>query len=160
MKKKRKDHGYNYMAIPDSMPTSEELIVAGELNGHVGIERDGFKRWNGGKTHGNINEEGERILNYARECDLALVNTFFTKSDTKTYTFKSGPNQTVIDYIKIRRESISKIKDSKVIQGKSVASQHQLLVVEILAKKNKRRFKKRKARLAGGNSESWKGKNS
>lgn len=47
-----------------------------------------------------------------------------------------------------------------MIQEKSVASQHQLLVVESLARKNKKRPKKRKARLAGGNSESWKGKNS
>jgi len=93
------------MAIPDSMPTSEELIVVGDLNGHVGIERDGFKRWNG--------EEGERILDYARECDLALVNTFFTKSDTQTYTFKSELNQTVIDYIRTRRESLARSKTVK-----------------------------------------------
>ena len=135
-------------AVSDSMPASEELIVAGDLNGHVGVERDGFERWNGGKTRGNINDEGERILNYARECDLALVNTFFTKSDAQTYTFKSGPNQTVIDYIGIRRESMSKIKDCKVIQGESVASQHRLLVVDILAKKNKRRSRKREKKIS------------
>jgi len=111
----------------------EKLIVAGDFNDYVGVERDGFERWNGGKTPGNINAEGERILNYARECDLALVNTFFTKSDAQTYTFKSGLNQIVIDYIGIRRESISKIKNCKVILVKSVASQHRLLVVEILA---------------------------
>ena len=109
-------------AISDSIPTSKELIVAGDLNGHVGIERDGFERWNGGKTRGNINAEGEIILNYARECDLALVNTFFTKSDAQTYTFKSGLNQTVIDYIGIRRESISKIKDCKVIRIRSIST--------------------------------------
>lgn len=119
------------------MPTSEKLVVAGDLNRHVGVEKNGFEKCNGRRTRGRINE-GKRVFDYGKECYLALVNTFFTKSDAQTYTFKSGPNQTVIDYIGIRRESISKIKDCKVIQGEFVAS-HQLLVVEILAKKNKRR---------------------
>jgi len=146
---KEKDRFWTQLgAISDSIPTSEELIVAGDLNGHVGVEKDGFERWNGGKTRGNINAEGKRILKYARECDLALVNIFFTKSDAQTYTFKSGLNQTVIDYIGIRRESISKIKDCKVILGESVASQHRLLVVEILARKNKRRPRKRESKIS------------
>ena len=133
-------------AVTDGVPVSEELIIAGDLNGHVGVEREGFERWHGGKTRGNNNAEGDRILGFAREGDLALVNTFFTKSDAQTYTFQSGQNQTVIDYIAVRRDRLGKVKDCKVIPGESVATQHRLLVMDfrIVKRKRKRRVREKK----------------
>ena len=62
------------------IPSTEELIVAGDMNGHVGRERGVFERWHGGKTVGGRNEEGERILRMAQTYDLALVNTFYTQT--------------------------------------------------------------------------------
>jgi len=52
-KKKRTNSGHN-SAILYSKPISEELIVAGDLNEHVGVEKGGFERWNGDKTRGKI----------------------------------------------------------------------------------------------------------
>ena len=89
--------------VIEGIPSTEELIVAGDMNGHVGRERGVFERWHGGKTVGGRNEEGERILRMAQTCDLALVNTFYTQTDQKLVTYKSGGNATVIDYITVRR---------------------------------------------------------
>jgi exonuclease III len=134
-------------AVCDGVPDSEELIVAGDLNGHVGVDRGGFERWHGGKSRGNTNAEGDRILNFVREGDLALVNTFFTKTDAQTYTFKSGQNQTVIDYIAVRRGRLGKVKDCKVIPGESVATQHRLMVVDFRIVKRKRKRRQREKRI-------------
>ena len=57
-------------------PSSEEVVVAGDLNGHVGRDRSGVERWHGGWTIGRRNDEGERVLEMAQAYDLALVNTF------------------------------------------------------------------------------------
>jgi hypothetical protein len=59
------------------IPEGEELIVAGDLNGHVRRDRERVERWHGGWTIGRRNEEGERVLEMAQTYDLALVDTFF-----------------------------------------------------------------------------------
>ena len=38
------------------------MILAGDLNGHVGQSREGIKRWYGGWGIGEKNSEGQRIL--------------------------------------------------------------------------------------------------
>lgn len=43
----------------NNIPHTEELILAGDLNGHVGIDREEYVRWHGGKTRGKRNEEGK-----------------------------------------------------------------------------------------------------
>ena len=40
----------------------EKVILAGDLNGHVGQSREGIKRWHGGWGIGEKNNEGQRIL--------------------------------------------------------------------------------------------------
>ena len=78
---------------------------------------------------------------------MALVNTFFTKNDEKTYTYKSGPNQTVIDYIMIRRDDFNNVIDCKVIPGEPVAPQHRLLVMDFKIKKRKRAWRERPTKI-------------
>ena len=73
---------------------TEALILADDLNGHVRKERVEFERWHGGKSRDGRNEEGNKIFDFARSKDLTTLNTFFTKNDLQTYTFRSGPNQT------------------------------------------------------------------
>lgn len=60
------------------IPT-QELILAGDLNVHIG-KRTGMKRWHGGWTIGDRNDKGERVLQMAQTYDLALVN-FFAKKE-------------------------------------------------------------------------------
>ena len=72
--------------IISRIPGREEVIVAGDLNGHVGTERTRYERWHGGKTVGERNDEGEKILETAQMYGLALVNTFFQKRDEHLIT--------------------------------------------------------------------------
>jgi hypothetical protein len=125
------------------IPDTDELIVAGDLNGHVGEEREAYARWHGGKTLGRRNNEGGKILDFARSNDLAVTNTFFTKREEQTYTYQSGVNRTVIDYIMVRRENLGKVKDCKVIPGEPVAPQHRLLVVDLMTKKMRKNRRER-----------------
>ena len=53
-------------------------------------------------------------------------------------TYTSGGRRSVIDYILIRRNNISKIKDCKVIPGESIATQHILLTMDIGIQTKKR----------------------
>ena len=46
-------------------PASEQLIVCGDWNGHIGSQSTGFEEVHGGQAIGKRNTEGERILEFA-----------------------------------------------------------------------------------------------
>jgi hypothetical protein len=72
------------------VPSSEKLLIRGELNGHVSTVRGGFERVHGGFEYDEQNQEGEDILNFAIAYDLMVVNTFFRKKKSHLITFNSG----------------------------------------------------------------------
>ena len=120
-------------AVIITVPHKEKLVLAGDLNWHVGESQIGFERWHGGFSVGEINEEGEKNVTSAQAFDLAIVNTFYSKRREHLLTYKSGGKATVIDYIMVRRENSRKLKNCKVIHGESVATQHRMLVREMKA---------------------------
>ena len=63
-----------------SIDTSERLVVCGDFNGHVGARADGFEEVHGGHGFGSRNVEGEMLLEFADALDLAIGNTWFTKT--------------------------------------------------------------------------------
>ena len=90
--------------------------------------------------------EGERILEYALAFDLLLGNTCFKKPDSHLITYKSGNAALQIDFILFPRAMHKLVTDVKVIPGKEVALQHQLLLCDMrfdVPPKPKRKFKPR-----------------
>ena len=74
-----KEKYWNELAeVTDNIKQAEEIVLAVDLNGHVGAEREEYKRWHGGKTLGQRNEKRKMKLDMVRASNLALVNTFFT----------------------------------------------------------------------------------
>ena len=67
-----------------------KCIVGGDLNGHVGGSSDVISRIHGGKTYGEGNAEGERIIDFAVSYDMTIANTFFNKPQEHLITYKSG----------------------------------------------------------------------
>ena len=124
-----KDRFYDQLnAVIAKIPNSEELVIGGDWNGHVGKSADGFHQIHGGFGFGERNAEGGRILDFAVAHDLVIGNTLFEKRDSHLITFDSGENQTQIDYFLIRRRLRKYIRDIKVIPGEECLKQHRLLV--------------------------------
>lgn len=48
-----------------AVPSCERMVVAGDLNGHVGRDRTGYNDVHGGHGIGVANEEGIKILDFA-----------------------------------------------------------------------------------------------
>ena len=119
--------------VTEKIPWNEELIIAGDLNGHVGADGINYSRWHGGYSRGRQNKAGEKILNFVSAFDLALVNTFFCKDDSHTYTYYSKKLLTVVDYLACRRNSLGMIRDCEVKPEELIASQHKLLVMDVVA---------------------------
>ncbi|EYC25573.1 hypothetical protein Y032_0011g1280 [Ancylostoma ceylanicum] len=109
----------------------EVLLLGGDLNGHVGEEREGFNRWHGGYGYGMRNEEGQRILEFAAVSDLIIANTQFRKRKSHLVTFASGGREAQIDFWMLRRRDRNILVDAKVIPSDHVAAQHHLLVMDL-----------------------------
>ncbi|XP_063634931.1 craniofacial development protein 2-like [Cydia splendana] len=80
-----------------SIPRDESIYIGADLNGHVGSTTNSYHRIHGNQGYGTLNPEGEAILQFASTYDLAIVNTFFTKSEQHLVTYKSGGNNTQIE---------------------------------------------------------------
>ncbi|XGW23905.1 hypothetical protein V3C99_005819 [Haemonchus contortus] len=92
------------------VPLQEAIVVAGDLNGHVGATKDGYS-CHGGFGYGSRNTDGERILEYADSHNLAIVNTRFRKRDSHLITFYSGENRTQIDFVLVRHRDQGLVTD-------------------------------------------------
>uniref|UniRef100_A0A914X4N9 Reverse transcriptase domain-containing protein n=1 Tax=Plectus sambesii TaxID=2011161 RepID=A0A914X4N9_9BILA len=109
----------------------EHLILGGDLNGHVGLVRDGYNQYHGGNGFGTRNDNGNRILDSAEAHELVVANTFFKKRPTHLITYTSGGHMTQIDYLLVRRRDLKLVTNVKVIPSESIAPQHRLLVMDL-----------------------------
>ncbi|GJW02907.1 leucine--tRNA ligase [Tanacetum coccineum] len=119
--------------------TQHQLIIVGDLNGHIGA--DGFSSVHGGFGYGVRNEEGRTIMEFAAAHDLVVVNSFFKKRDAHLITYHSGDHDTQIDYMLVRRGDLRVCKDCKVFPGEVCFSQHRLLALDINIKRRPRSTK-------------------
>ena len=111
-----------------TIPASEQLIVCGDWNGHVGSQSTGFEEVHGGQAIGKRNTEGERILEFVFANEFVVRNAWFKKKPKHLVTYHSGVAATQIDFILYRRRFRRQVSNVKVILGEECASQHRLLV--------------------------------
>ena len=62
--------------------------------------------------------------------DSSIVNAFFEKRPNHLVAYKSGGRESQIDFLMCRRQQLNEVKNCKVINGKSVAAQHRMLVLD------------------------------
>ena len=87
------------------IPASEQLLVCGDWNGHLGSQSTGFEEVHGGKAIGKRNTEGERIIEFAFANDL-VGNTWFKKKQEHLVTYQSGVAANQIDFILYRLQEV------------------------------------------------------
>ena len=122
----------------ERIPRGEVLVIAGDMNAHVGENSDGFEGVHGGRGIGERNQEGERFLELAEAMNLVILNTQFMKRRSHLVTYKSGRGETQIDYILVRKEDKSAVVDCKVIPSESVVAQHKMVVTDLRSKAMKK----------------------
>ncbi|VDP10495.1 unnamed protein product [Heligmosomoides polygyrus] len=109
------------------VPSLDVIIVAGDLNGHVGATKDGYC-CHGGFGYGSRNVDNERILEYAKSHNLTNVNTKFRKRASHLTSFYSGNAKTQIDFVLVRNRDQELVTDAKIVPYETVATQHRPLI--------------------------------
>ncbi|XP_051788084.1 uncharacterized protein LOC127529187 [Erpetoichthys calabaricus] len=115
--------------VMKSVPKGQKVVIGADFNGYVGEENRGDEEMKGRYGVKERNEEGQRIVDFAkRMVDMAVVNTYFKKREEHRITYKSGGRCTQVDYILCRRVNLKEIEDCKVVAGESVLKQHRMVV--------------------------------
>ncbi|XP_071695280.1 uncharacterized protein [Rutidosis leptorrhynchoides] len=115
-------------------PADHRLIIGGDLNGHIGVEAEGYEGAHGGFGFGPRNEEGRSILEFAIAHELVVANSFFKKRDAQLATFHSGGRSTQIDVLLLRKGELRTCRDCKVLPFLTCSSQHRLLVMDLVTR--------------------------
>ena len=122
-----------------AVPRSERLVVAGDLIGHVGRDRDGYEGVHGGHGLGVRNEEGIKIMDFATAYQMRLMNTYYTKRENHLVTYNSGGRRSQIDFIILRKEYTKECKNCKVLPKEATTTQHRVLIAELEVKATRKR---------------------
>ena len=110
--------------LMESIPRDERVVIGADFNGHIGSGNRGDERVLGIHGLGNRNAEGQKIVDFAKRMEMAVLNTYFRKKEEHRITYKSGGRCTQVDYILCRRSNLKEAGDCKVGAGDDVARQH------------------------------------
>ena len=137
------------------IPSEEKIILAGDLNGHIGERADGYEEVHGGYGYGVRNGEGERILEFALQQKLAVCNSYFKKEVEKFITYNSGGNKSMLDYILVRGRDRKYVINWNSIGGLECVKQHKLVICDMKLKEQKRLKKKYEPRIKVWKLREW-----
>ena len=130
-----------------SVTKEERIVLAADLNGHVGQENIGDEDIIERYGAGTRNREGSMVVDFAKKMDLAIVNTYFKKKDEHRVTYKSGGKSTQVDYVMCRRRNLKEMCYSKVIVNEYVAKQHRMVVCKMALMVKKKKAEKVKPKI-------------
>jgi len=80
---------------------NEMVVLAGDMNRHVGSSNVGYDEMHGGFGYGDGNA---RILKFADGLNLVICNTLFMKQESLLVTYAAGSVKSTVDYIIVRQE--------------------------------------------------------
>ena len=111
------------------IPGAERVVIDADLNGHVGEGNTGDERVMGRYGVRERNEEEQRIVDFAKRMDMAVLNTYFKKKEEhRVSSYQSGGRRTQVDYVLCRRSQLKEVGDCKVFSGECVAKQYRMVI--------------------------------
>jgi hypothetical protein len=147
-----KDEFYQSLQeLYENATNQENIVVLGDLNGHIGINREGIENIFGAHSIGNKNPEGERIIDFCVFNTLAIMNTFYNHRPSHKWTWYRWNNavqeytdRSMIDFILTNNKRI--FTDVKAVPSVSCDSDHRMVVAVIKVKRPEIRAKRKNRR--------------
>lgn len=112
--------------------TEGKVIVMGDFNAKIGCPKTNNYPVMGKYGYGMCNERGERLLCYAYQHKLSIMNTFFKKKESRRWTWLSPDQETKneIDFIMINHHRL--ITNIEVLSKFKFSSDHRLVRATLL----------------------------
>ncbi len=121
------------------VPQHDMLLVIGDMNAKVGADNSDCEGTMGSHGCGDINDNGERLVDLCMNNNLVIGGTIFPHKDIHKLTWKSpdGITTNQIDHIIINGKWRRSLQDVRVYRGADVNSDHYLVAATIKLKLKK-----------------------
>lgn len=134
---------YNEMESAHEL-TDDKVIVMGDFNAKIGISEADHYPTLGQYGYGRRNERGDRLITYAFQHKLSIMNTFFKKKQNRRWTWISPDLKTKneIDYIMTNSPKL--IRNIEILSNVQFPSDHRLMRASVLlghTRKSRNNFK-------------------
>lgn len=121
---------------------TENKIIMGDLNAHIGRDRQALEDVMGAWSVGERNAEGERLLDFAVRNGMSVMNTFYAHRDSHKWTWyrwnsnvEDYVDKSMIDMMITNNKHI--FNDVKTVPSVSLDSDHRLLLAKLKIEKPK-----------------------
>ena len=120
---------------------SQRNFILGDFNSKVGKKSHLHEDPVGPYGYGKRNERGERLVQFATEQRMKIVNTFFRKRPSTKWTWRhpNGRTKNEIDFI--LSDSLTGIADIQVAQTLKLSTDHRLVRIIVEIKRKRRHFR-------------------
>lgn len=129
-----------------NIPKNDRVLLLGDFNARVGRQSDVWPGVLGSNGVGNVNSNGELLLQKCAEHDLVITNTVFRQRNKFKGTWKhprSG-HWHMIDFVIVRRRDLRDVKCTKARVDVECWTDHRLVVSKLQIGLKPRRQIKRK----------------
>ena len=132
-----KDEWYEQLQRAVSkVPHHDMLLIIGDMNAKVGSDNSDRETAMGRHGCGEINNNGERLVDFCLNNNCVIGGTLFPHKDIHKLTWKSPDGITInqIDHIIINNKWRGSLKDVRVYRKPDVNSDHYMLAAAITLK--------------------------
>ena len=116
-------------AVVDKAPNRDILIVMGDFNAKVGQNNASIERIMGREGLGDVNENGEELVDFCALNGLSIDGTLFPHKRVHKATWIDQ-----IDHILISQQWRTSLQDVRVKRGATIGSDHHLVVASLKIK--------------------------
>ena len=132
-----KDEFYEQLIqVKSNVPYADNVIILGDMNGHVGRDREGARDVVGAFGIGNRNREGMRIIQFCIDHSMSVMNTFYNHQESHKWTWyrynygeQAYTDKSMIDLALTNNKNL--FKDVKSFPSVSFDSDHRLLMIKL-----------------------------
>lgn len=117
-----------YKSLTDTTKQGHRnMIIMGDFNAKVGEQRDGEENAIGKFGYGERNNNGTRLINFALENNITILNSLFKKRPSRKWTWRSpdGKYTNEVDYILSNRPKF--FNDVNVINNLNFHTDHRMV---------------------------------
>ena len=132
-----KDEFYEQLqSVVGSVNKHDMVLITGDMNAKVGANNTDKELVMGKHGTGTINSNGERLTDFCSLNSYVITGTIFPHKDIHKFTWTSPDKKTTnqIDHVLINRKYRSSVKDTRVMRGADVGSDHQLIRTQVKLK--------------------------
>ena len=79
------------------------------------------------------NDNGKRLLEFCATNGLIISNTWYQHKEIHQFTWECRGRglKSILDYFLVRREDRRRVKDTKVVRGAEIGSDHYLVLLKL-----------------------------